>query len=95
MNSLPCAQERCQVLNKSAHNCGQIAKAKAVVLAKRDGSNGNVELKDSFITLPDDVDVGRAMVIRINRNPERAKPQNGWHERSVSGTEAIGFSNIR
>jgi hypothetical protein len=36
------------------------------------------------VALPDDVDVCRAMVIRIDDDPERANPQNGWHGGSLA-----------
>jgi hypothetical protein len=84
MNSFPFAQERFKVLNKGARNCGQISAGEAVVLAKSDRSYRNVQLEDGFVPLPNDVNVGWAVVVRIDDDPERANPQNGWHGVSVA-----------
>jgi hypothetical protein len=66
MDSLPCAQKRFQILYKSALNVNQIARGKAVILPQGDRAYGIVQCEDSLVTVPNDVHMSRAMVIRIN-----------------------------
>jgi hypothetical protein len=53
--------------------------SEAVVLAQRNAANRNVQYEHRFIPLPDNVRMRRSVIVRVNANPERANPQNGWH----------------
>jgi hypothetical protein len=42
-------------------------------------------MEDSLATAPDRVDVGRPMIVRIDRNPQPVKSENRRHKSILTG----------
>src|SRR5271169_1646352 len=95
MDSLPRSQKHNQVLDKRDDNSCQIAPAEAVVLAQGNRTDGSVQFKDSFVSLPDDMNVRRTVVIGVYDDPQVANPENGRHTpRAYHKTQAIRFNIV-
>jgi hypothetical protein len=80
MDALPGTAKRCQVIEKHARYPGQVVGGKSVVLPQSDWTGRAIQLEDGFMSVPDHVHMRRTVVIGINGHPQRANPQNGWHD---------------
>ena len=79
MNPLPRGQKHIQVQNKSALDLRNFAPREAVILAMRDATLRTIKLKNRFVSLPNHVHMRRAVIVRVDYDPQPANPQNGWH----------------
>jgi hypothetical protein len=79
MDALPAAAQRRQIDEEYALNPGQLTVGKPIVLPQRKRARWTIQFKDRFVAIPDDMHMSRAVVIWINRHPQSANPQNGWH----------------
>ena len=91
MNAPPCAAQRGQVLKQYVFNVGQVALGKAVVFPQRDRACWAIQLEGGFVPVADDMHMQGAVVIGLDGNSQAAKPEKGWHENSLTQTEAFGF----
>jgi len=99
MNPLPCPQQLYQMLNQCPFNPCQVATAESIVLPQCHRSlhspSGRPvhQLKDSFASLSNDVNVHRSMVIGIDDNAQVANPENGWQIEGylITKSKRLGF----
>ena len=65
--------------DQSALDLRNFAPREAVILAKRDATLRTIKLKNRFVSLPIHVHMRRAVIVRVDYDPQPANPQNGWH----------------
>jgi hypothetical protein len=91
MKFLPCAAKRNQIFLERVLNTGHIARGKAVVFPQYDRVSRAIQLKDSFMIMPDYMHMSRTMIIQVDDDSQRANPHNGWHLYILSLTKALGL----
>jgi hypothetical protein len=84
MDPLPRARKRWQILLNHGSDTDQIASGKPIVLPQGNKTSRFVQVEDRFVTISNYMDMGRTVIIWVNRNPQCANPQNGWHELILS-----------
>ena len=47
------------------------------------------------MTVPDNVHMRRTMVIGVDDNSQPARPQNGWHKKTIALTQTFGLIKER
>lgn len=49
-----------------------------------------VENKHRFAACPDDMDMGRAVVVGVDHHPQTVEAENGWHSAILAKTQPLG-----
>jgi hypothetical protein len=84
MNALPNIAKHAQILQQCGSDPGQFPAAKSVILPHFDRASGTVHLEYNFVAVPDDMNMGRPMIVGINDNAKAAKPEDGRHKDTLS-----------
>jgi hypothetical protein len=69
MEPLPFAAQRCQTARQLSRHGGDFAPRKPEILAQFDWAARSVEPKDRLASVPDNMYVRRAMIVRVNHHP--------------------------
>jgi hypothetical protein len=68
MVTLPYTAERCQVLVERVVHAGYVAARETVVFSQSEWSRWTVQVEHRFMTVPEDLQVRRAMIISVDSN---------------------------
>ena len=85
MNLLPCSAQFVQVVRQDAKSVPDLTPRESVVLPEIRRPGRTVQMEDRLATASDRVDVGRPMIVRIDRNPQPVKSENRRHKSILAG----------
>jgi hypothetical protein len=83
MYLLPCHAKFGDVIQQLHLNLAQFASRKTEICAQTQRASRTIQIENGAVTLPDDVNMRRPMIIGVDYDAQTPQSQHGWHERSV------------
>src|SRR5947209_10330211 len=92
MDALPGMAEFGQMSHQIDNYPGHLVAAKSVILPQLRRTLGAVQVEDRFAVRADNVDVGRSMIVRINRHAQATETQDRKSTRLNSSHANISYA---
>jgi len=83
MYLLPCPAQFGDVIQQLRLNVVQLVICKTEICPQTQGASRTIQIEDGAVSLPDDVNVRRPMIVGVDYDAQTPQSQDGWHERSV------------
>jgi hypothetical protein len=71
------------VIRQNARNLADLSTRESVVLPKLYGPRWAIQIENRLASMPDHVDVGWPMIVRIDDRTETVEPENRRHNSSI------------
>jgi hypothetical protein len=79
MNSLPGPAQLFEAIHQDSHHAPYLPAGESIILSEFYRSCRTIQIEYCFVPYSNDVNMGWSMIVRINHNPQSAKPQNRRH----------------
>jgi hypothetical protein len=65
-------------------NLVELAIGKAEICPQSGWASRTIQVENGAVSLPDDVNVRRSMIVGVDYDAQTPQSQDGWHKRSVT-----------
>ena len=73
-------------------DASQLARFKPIALPHSRRSVRTMQIKNRVVSAPADMDVCRAVIVKVDRSTQSIEAQDSWHSSALAETQALGYA---